>query len=142
MIPALFGCLRTRRAPIFAVRDFLVTPMMLHRKYRVPAEGFDFPLFAVRYAVSATEPAEGSAICALLGREGLGGFMEVSGCGRRAYIAAGLAVTLSAVMAVVGVLAAFILYAFSGGLTAAWLLAITAVFTLPALIAALAGCAR
>ena len=49
---ALFGCLRTRRAPIFAVRDFLVTPMMLHRKYRVPAEGFDFPLFAVRYAVS------------------------------------------------------------------------------------------
>ena len=40
--------------------------MMLHRKYRVPAEGFDFPLFAVRYAVSATEPAEGSAICALL----------------------------------------------------------------------------
>lgn len=139
---ALFGCLRTRRAPIFAVRDFLVTPMMLHRKYRVPAEGFDFPLFAVRYAVSATEPAEGSAICALLGREGLGGFMEVSGCGRRAYIAAGLAVTLSAVMAVVGVLAAFILYAFSGGLTAAWLLAITAVFTLPALIAALAGCAR
>ena len=96
----------------------------------------------MRYAVSATEPAEGSAICALLGREGLGGFMEVSGCGRRAYIAAGLAVTLSAVMAVVGVLAAFILYAFSGGLTAAWLLAITAVFTLPALIAALAGCAR
>ena len=59
--------------------------------------------------------------------------MEVSGCGRRAYIAAGLGVTLSAVMAVVGVLAAFILYAFSGGLTAAWLLAITAVFTLPAL---------
>ncbi len=48
---ALVSCLRSRRAPIFAVRDFLVTPLMLHRKYGIPTDGFDFPLYAVRYAV-------------------------------------------------------------------------------------------
>ena len=136
---ALQGCLRNRRAPIFAVRDFLVTPLMLHKKYRVPAEGFDFPLFAQRYAVSATEPAEDSPICALLGREGLGAFMEVSGCGRRCYLSAMLGTTLSAVGAVVGVILAFALYAFGSGLTVSWLIAYMALFAVPGVIASLAG---
>ncbi len=136
---ALIGCLKNRRTPTFAVRDFLVTPLMLHRKYNVPAEGFDFPLFAVRYAVSATEPADDSPICALLGREGLGAFMEVSGCGRRCYLSATLATTLSAVAAVVGVLLSFALYAFGGGLTVNWLIGYMLVFTLPGVIASLAS---
>ena len=136
---ALEGCLRNRRAPIFAVRDFLVTPLMLHKKYRVPAEGFDFPLFAQRYAVSATEPAEDSPICALLGREGLGAFMEVSGCGRRCYLSAMLGTTLSAVGAVVGVILAFALYSFGSGLTVSWLIAYMALFAVPGVIASLAG---
>lgn len=132
---ALAGCLKHRRAPIFAVRDFLVTPLMLSRKYHIPTEGFDFPLYAVRYAVSATEPAEDSVVCALLAREGLGGYMEVSGCGRRCYLSASLATVLSGVAAVAGVLLAFALYAFGGGLTTAWLIAYMAVFLLPSLIA-------
>lgn len=136
---ALAGCLKIRRAPIFAVRDFLVTPLMLHRKYKVPAEGFDFPLFAVRYAISATEPAEDSKICALLGREGLGAFMEVSGCGRRCYLSALLGTILSAVAAAAGVALAFALYAFGGGLTVSWLIAYMAVFAVPGIIASVAG---
>ncbi len=135
---ALAGCLRDRRVPIFAVRDFLVTPLMLNRKYHVPAEGFDFPLFAVRYAVSATQPEDGSPICALLGREGLGGFMEVSGCGHRCYISAMLGTTLSAVAAVVGVVLVFALYAFAGGLAVNWLIAYMALFAIPGIIAAVA----
>lgn len=112
---------------------------MLHKKYRVPAEGFDFPLFAQRYAVSATEPAEDSPICALLGREGLGAFMEVSGCGRRCYLSAMLGTTLSAVGAVVGVILAFALYSFGSGLTVSWLIAYMALFAVPGVIASLAG---
>ena len=136
---ALNGCLKSRRAPIFAVRDFLVTPLLLHRRYGVPAEGFDFPPFATRYAVSSAEPAEGSSVCALLGREGLGGFMEVSGCGRRCYLSARLGTALSGAASAACLLAAFALYAFGGGLSAAWLLALYALFALPGIIASLAG---
>ena len=138
---ALNGCLKSRRAPIFAVRDFLVTPLLLHRRYGVPAEGFDFPPFATRYAVSSAEPAEGSSVCALLGREGLGGFMEVSGCGRRCYLSARLGTALSGAASAACLLAAFALYAFGGGLSAAWLLALYALFALPGIIASLAGTA-
>ena len=136
---ALAGCLKSRRAPLFAVRDFLVTPMLLHKKYGVPAESFDFPLFSVRYAVSSTEPEEGSPVCALLGREGLGGFMEAAGCGRRCYLSAVLGTALSAIGSAVGLIAAFALYVSGGALTAAWLLALYALFALPGIIASLAG---
>ena len=136
---ALAGCLKSRRAPIFAVRDFLVTPMLLHRRYRVPAESFDFPLFSVRYAVSATEPDENSTVCALLGREGLGGFMEVSSCGRRCYLAGMLGSALSAVSAVVNLALAFALFAFGGGLSAAWLIGLACLWLLPGLAASIIG---
>ena len=132
---ALASCLRSRRAPIFAVRDFLVTPMMLNRKYRIPTDGFDFPLYAVRYAVSATEPAEDSMVCALLAREGLGAYMEVAGCGRRCYLSASLSTVLAGVAAVAGMVLAFALYAFGGGFTVNWLIAYMAVFLIPGLIA-------
>ena len=136
---ALAGCLKSRRAPIFAVRDFLVTPMLLHRRYRVPAESFDFPLFSVRYAVSATEPDENSTVCALLGREGLGGFMEVSSCGRRCYLAGMLGSALSAVSAIVNLALAFALFAFGGGLSAAWLIGLACLWLLPGLAASIIG---
>ena len=136
---ALYGCLKSRRAPIFAVRDFLVTPLLLNRKYGIPAESFDFPLFAERYAVSATEPAGDSPICALLGREGLGGFMEIAGCGRRCCLCAQLSTVLSVVCAAVGVLLSFALYAFGGGLSTAWLIACMALFLLPGAIASIAA---
>ena len=95
---ALFGCPQD-------------PPRAIFRRARLPRHAHDAPpqvprprrrlrLPALRRALRRLRhgAGRGSAICALLGREGLGGFMEVSGCGRRAYIAAGLAVTLSAVM--------------------------------------------
>lgn len=136
---ALVSCLRSRRAPIFAVRDFLVTPLMLHRKYGIPTDGFDFPLYAVRYAVSGASPSDESRACALMAREGLGAYMEVAGCGRRCYISAQLGTVLSLVCAVSGVLLAFALYAFGSGLSVAWLMAYMAVFTLPGVVASVAG---
>ena len=136
---ALAGCLRNRRAPIFAVRDFLVTPLMLQRKYGIPTDGFDFPLFAVRYAVSGTAPSEDSKACALLAREGLGAYMEVSGCGRRCYLSAQLGTVLSLACAVAGVLLAFALFAFGSGLSVGWLIAYMAVFAVPGVAASFAG---
>lgn len=135
----LRGCLRHRRAPVFAVRDFLVTPLMLSKKFGVPAEVFDFPLFSARYAISSTQPATDTPICALLGREGLGAFMEVAGCGRRCFLSGELGTILSAVGSVVGVLLAFILYTFGGGLTVGWTLALMCLWTLPGVIVSFAS---
>lgn len=135
----LRGCLRHRRAPVFAVRDFLVTPLMLSKKFGVPAEGFDFPLFSARYAISSIQPDEGSPICALLGREGLGAYMEIAGCGRRCFLSAELGTMLSAVGSVVGVLLAFALYTFGGGLTVGWTLALMCLWTLPSVIVSIAS---
>lgn len=99
---ALYRLLRSRRRPIFAVRDFLLTPLVLRRKFRLPTEGFDFPSFARRYEISAAQPGAESQISALISREGLGSLVELSDCGRRAYLAATLGTLLSAACALVG----------------------------------------
>ena len=38
---ALFALLRTKIAPIFAVRDFNITPLMLGQKFKMSTDGFD-----------------------------------------------------------------------------------------------------
>ena len=135
---ALASLLHSNRNPLFAVRDFLVTPLMLRQKYRLPTDGFDFPPFARRYEVSGTEPGEDSQISALLSREGLGSFVEVADCGRKAYIASALGTVLGAVCAVVGVLLFFILIVTggAGAVTAANVMAYLLLWLVPVLIAA------
>ena len=111
---ALAGLLHSRRDPLFAVRDFLVTPLMLRQKYRLPTDGFDFPPFARRYEVSGAEPGEESQLSALLSREGLGSFVEVADCGRHAYLASALGAALSVVCAVVGIVLFFVMIVTGG----------------------------
>lgn len=138
---ALASLLHSNRNPLFAVRDFLVTPLMLRQKYRLPTDGFDFPPFARRYEVSGAEPGEDSQISALLSREGLGSFVEVADCGRKAYIASALGTILGALCAVVGVVLFFILIVTGGvgAVTAANAMAYMLLWTAPVLVAAIAS---
>jgi hypothetical protein len=134
---ALASLLHSNRNPLFAVRDFLVTPLMLRQKYRLPTDGFDFPPFARRYEVSGAEPGEDSQISALLSREGLGSFVEVADCGRKAYIASALGTVLGALCAVVGVVLFFILIVAggAGAVTAANVMTYLLLWMVPVLIA-------
>ena len=138
---ALASLLHSNRDPLFAVRDFLVTPLMLRQKYRLPTDGFDFPPFARRYEVSGAEPGEDSQISALLSREGLGSFVEVADCSRKAYIASALGTILGALCAVVGVVLFFILIVTGGvgAVTAANAMAYMLLWTAPVLVAAIAS---
>ena len=138
---ALTKLLHSRCKAVFAVRDFLVTPLMLNRKYRVNAESFDFPTFAERYAVTAGAVPSGAKPCAILGREGLGGIIEVAVSGRRCYLAGVLGAILSAAGSVAGMLMAFSLFAFGAGLTASGVILYMSLWLVPCLIAAL-FCAR
>ncbi len=114
---ALVSLLHTRREPIFAVRDFLVTPLMIKNKFRMPSDTFDFPSFAKRYDISAAEPSPESQISAILSREGLGPLAQVSDKGRRLYGVIRLCSVLAVICALFGMGLMFF-NAFSGTLNA------------------------
>ena len=115
---ALVSLLHTRRDPIFAIRDFNITPLMIRQKFRMPTDGFDFPTFARRYEISAAQPSANSRIAAILSREGLLPLVEVSDRGRRLYLAAYLGLILSVLCTLVGMALMFVL-CLSGALDSA-----------------------
>lgn len=104
---ALASLLHTRREPIFAIRDFNITPLMIRQKFRMPTDGFDFPTFAKRYEISAAEPSPESQISAIISREGLGPLVEISDLGRKLYITAKLSVVLALLCTFIGVVLMF-----------------------------------
>ena len=106
---ALAQLLNGRRNPIFAIRDFLVTPLMIRQKFRLPTDGFDFPSFARRYEISSAQPDISSQISAILSREGLGTLVEIYSRGRNSYLCGSLSTILSLVCTVVGMALMFIL---------------------------------
>lgn len=106
---ALAGLLHTRREPIFAIRDFNITPLMIRQKFRMPTDGFDFPTFAKRYEISAAEPSPDSQISAIISREGLGALVELSDLGRKLFLAAKLSAILSMLCTFIGIALMFTL---------------------------------
>lgn len=97
------------RHAIFAVRDFNITPSMLSVKFNMPTDGFDFPPYSERYAISGAEPSEASKPAALISREGLSALVSLADHGKMLFSRIRLSVMLSVVSAVVGMLVMFIL---------------------------------
>lgn len=97
------------RHAIFAVRDFNITPSMLSVKFDMPTDGFDFPPYSERYAISGAEPSEASKPAALISREGLSALVSLADHGKMLFSRIRLSVMLSVVSAVVGMLVIFIL---------------------------------
>lgn len=97
------------RHAIFAVRDFNITPSMLSVKFDMPTDGFDFPPYSERYAISDAEPSEASKPAALISREGLSALVSLADHGKMLFSRIRLSVMLSVVSAVIGMLVMFIL---------------------------------
>ena len=108
---ALFGLLRTKIAPIFAVRDFNITPLMLSQKFKMSTDGFDFPAYSKRYAMSAAEPSDYTQTAGIVARDGLGPLVGVAGTGRQLFQAVRICVILALLCTVVGVILMFALCA-------------------------------
>jgi hypothetical protein len=106
---ALISLLRSRRRPIFAIRDFNVTPEMIRHKFKTPTDGFDFPSFAKRYEVSSARRSKDSKIAAVVSREGLGPLVELSGEGHRLYFAVRTSVFISVMCTIIGMALMFFL---------------------------------
>ena len=128
---ALETIMRTKRHPIFAVRDFNVTPQMLSVKFDMATDGFDFPPFTERYAISEATPTDSSKPAALISREGLGPYVDLTEHCRSLYSRVRINVLLSVLSTVIGIILMFILF-LTGSITSGlmltymllWLLAV------------------
>ena len=108
---ALLELLRSRQDASFAVRDSNITPVMLHQKFKISTDGFHFPSYAKRYAMSAAEPAEETHVAGVMARRGLGSVVRLASLGKRLYGVARTLVALSLAATVLGVVAVFLLLA-------------------------------
>ena len=106
---ALALLLRSRREPIFAIRDFNITPLMIKKKFRMPTDVFEFPTYTERYRISGAEPGETSRIAAVVTREGMGPLVDAAERGRRLYSAARAGTAISVAGTVIGGIMMFLL---------------------------------
>ena len=104
---ALVGLIRSNRHPIFAIRDFNVTPEMLHNIFDLATDGYDFPPYVERFAISEAKPADQSKIAAVVCREGLGPLVHAADTGRSIYVATRINLVISLASALLGVLLVF-----------------------------------
>lgn len=105
---ALYALMSSNRHPIFAIRDFNITPQMLSTKFDIATDGFDFPAYSERYEISAAVPSEGSKPAALISREGLEPLVSLADHGRLLYGRIRLSVMLSVLSTVIGIIFMFI----------------------------------
>ena len=101
---ALIDLMRSNRHPVFAIRDFNVTPEMLHVAFDVATDGYDFPPYVDRFDMSSAEPSEDSQIAAIICREGLGPLVHTADTARSIYSATRINTVLSAFSALLGLL--------------------------------------
>ena len=128
---ALVGLIRSNRHPVFAIRDFNVNPEMLHETFDVATDGYDFPPYVERFAISDAKPSENRKIAAVLCREGLGPLVHMADTGRNMYLAVRLNLMISLLASVVGVFAVFFLLVTKGTVSLGALLLFALIWIVP-----------
>lgn len=105
---ALMELMRSNRHPIFALRDFNVTPELIRHIFDVATDGYDFPPYVKRFSISSVQPSPDSKIAAVVCKEGLGPVIRTADCGRRLYVNVRVGTLLSVLSAVIGMAAVFV----------------------------------
>ena len=131
---ALVGLIRSNRHPIFAIRDFLVTPEMLSDCFDVATDGYDFPPYVDRFAISEAKPSADSKPAAVVCREGLGPLVHMADTARSLYLAVRINLLLTVLAAVLGVFVAFVKLLSAGTVSAGFLLLFLLLWALPVLL--------
>ena len=104
---ALQELIASNRHPIFAIRDFIITPDMLHGVFDVSTDGYDFPPYGDRFRISEAKPSDLSQVSAVVCREGLGPLTHLADTGRSMYVAVRMNLIFTALTAVLGTLLVF-----------------------------------
>ncbi len=100
----LVTLLRGRIEPVFAIRDFNITPLLVKQKFRLPKESYDFPSFADRYSISSPETEESGSIAAMFSRGGLNSVAGLVKRGKTLYTGLLLCAVLSVLGAFMGMI--------------------------------------
>ena len=104
---ALYRLESGRMRPIFAIRDFNISPSMMIQKFRLNEGSISFLPPENRYQLSVEPETEGKP-AALLSREGLWHYSETARGGRRLWRTTRRALLMTVLGAVLGVLIVFI----------------------------------
>ena len=127
---ALIDLMRSNRHPVFAIRDFNVTPEMLHVAFDVATDGYDFPPYIDRFDISSAEPGEDSQIAAIICREGLGPLVHTADTARSIYSATRINTALAVFSALFGLFFAALRLLGAGSVSIGLLLAVMLFFAL------------
>lgn len=136
---SLVELVRSSRHPVFAIRDFNITPEMLHNTFDLATDGYDFPPYVERFSISEPSKVRSGTgkIAAVLCNEGLGPLTDVADVGRSIYVATKINVVISAVAAVFCALFVFIKLLTAGCVTAGLLLTLMLLWALPVFLVSL-----
>ncbi len=135
---ALRGLMRTARHPVFAIRDFNVTPALLHELFDVATDGYDFPPFEERFPLSEEHTGSDSRIAAVVCLDGLGPLSHAVDTGRSIYVSTRVNLWITALGAVLGVLMSFVRLMTHGGVAVGWLFVLMLLFSVPVFVIGLA----
>jgi len=88
--------------PVFAIRDFNITPLMIQELFKIPAINFEFPSFRERYRLSSLSASKETEPAAVLHRPGIRCAVETAEIGRKLYLACILGAAASVFSALIG----------------------------------------
>lgn len=115
---ALVSLLRSKIRPLFAVRDFSITPAMIKSKFKISTDAVEFLSFEARYKLSADTETPDLKPSAVMSREGLSHFVEIAKRGRDLVKKVKLGNLISAGGGIIGLIIMFVICAgasFSAG---------------------------
>lgn len=95
--------------PVLATRDFMITPGLVKKRYKVPADRLEFPLVAERAALSAPEAGKTGKQGALMARENFGAFAAAVTGGRLLRRTVHTAVSIALLSGLIGLGLLFLL---------------------------------
>ena len=128
---ALVDLMRSNRHPIFALRDFNITPEMLKTTFDIATDGYDFPPYVERFKITETQPSENSKIAAVVCREGLASVTSMADTGKNMYTATRLNLLITLVSAVLGMLIVFVKMLSTGSIGLGFILTYMLITAIP-----------
>lgn len=134
---ALLTLLSSSHHPVFAVKDFNITPEMLHELFDVPTDGYDFPPFEQRFSISVPKEDSCSSIAAVVCREGLSSFVEMTSTVSKIYKTTRFNMGITIIGSLISALAVFFIMLITGSVSTLMLFVIAAVLAAPVLIISL-----